>query len=67
MVDVEFILKRRGLLGNNGDFPFTWRSFNTELTLTLVDVDFILKNVGYWLLAVTLKDDNYRLVKKLLA
>ena len=33
MVDVEFILKRRGLLGNNGDFCFTWRFFNTELTL----------------------------------
>ena len=43
MVDVEFILKRRWLLGNNGDFPFTWRSFNNELTLTLDDVDFILK------------------------
>ena len=33
--------------------------------MTLVDVDFILKNVGDWLLAVMLKDDDYRLVKKL--
>ena len=50
MVDVDLILKRRWLLGNNDDSPFAWCPFNTEFTLIygwrLLDIKKTL-TIGY--------------------